>query len=1564
MANISNSTANTLVKGTSSADSIVNSAQNVTIHGGKGNDTVTGSSNGEVFQFRSDGGNDVITNFGANDTLYISAGSLSTYYADGNDLIIGAKGAKYSGTVRLKDAADDLIKVKVGKSKITTLNTINHIDAYHESTLISGTGRRDSIDNYASGATINGGAGNDTIHSYGGWPNAYQFSSDGGHDLIMGFQAEYDTLQITAGSISTYYIDGDDAIVSVKGAKYAGSVTLASVGETPIHVRNANGTSRILAPYPLTVNGTDGNDALYNERDYVTVKSGKGNDTIDNTGQYAVINGGAGDDHIENYGNGEVWGTTLIGGSGNDEIYSRILSYGSVSGGNGNDYISGSYYGTSIKGGAGNDTIEGWILNVFQFGATDGNDVIYSFSGYDSIQITDGSISSHYVNGEDYVINVQKDKDSGAISVIGAGAGTYVPIQVRDSNGRMSVLNSKIYNYDSDTVVSGTNKNDTIFNGAYGATVNAGKGNDVIMNMDSARINAGAGNDFVNLYGFSSTVDGGAGNDSIYGHESAHHSINGGAGNDYIYGNFGGSTIRGGAGNDIFNGYSAYGVRYQFGSADGHDTIYNYSTDDMLQITAGTLATYYPAGDDLLVSVKGAKYSGTVTFAGAAVTPIEVRAGRKTSTINVLDTIENYNPNTVISGTNKRDLIYNYATNVTINSGKDADYISNEAQNVIINAGDGKDYVVSADAYVTINVGADNDTVRGYFEYNSIIGGAGNDYILGNYYSSTINGGSGNDTVEIWNEDGGGSVVQFSSKGGNDLITGFGANDTLNITDGSIGTYYVDGEDMIVSVKGSKANGTVTLQGAAELIINVRNAKGKMSTLSNYNIIENDTDRTLVSGTGKNDKIYNYGYNVTINAGDGNDIIGGDLFYATINGGAGDDTISGYSEHRTYLFGASDGHDVIEGFRDDATIKITSGTIGSNYYDGQDYIIEVIDSQNAGSITIKDVGPTPIRVHDTEGEEIFVNYDLVNVRYDKINGTKKAERIFNDSYNSTINGGAGNDTIYCSYWGRNASINGGAGADYIYGYAEHSTLNGGTGNDTFNTWGDSTVYQLSSNGGKDLIMNFSEGDTLQITDGAISTYYSTDDGYVLSIEGDKSSSSVTLQGITEEHLIVVRDSDNSISVLNYDVSNVVSNKKVNGTKKAERVYNAGQQATINAGAGNDTILNYGATSFINAGAGNDIISSKYHADYRSTIYGGAGNDSIYDQGFDNWIDGGDGNDYISGDFNCTTIRGGAGNDTISQFVYGFHTWYQFGANDGNDWIWGFDEEDILQIVEGSITAHYATDEGDYIVEVGSAARVTISGFGDNPIRVIDADNVMKMFNSTDTDSTLVSLMEDTVFSGTNYADYIFNPISNATINAGAGDDTIKVGEFEYYSEASASIFVDGGAGNDSICGYIYDSTFKGGTGDDTIETWGGDNVYQFGSSDGNDFISGFWTNDTLHITKGSIYSYYADGDNFVLKVKSGKNTASVTLQGMAYNSIAVRDVNGEMSYLTAETNSELPAPSPDDYWFTEEQSSNDSPLEQIVSTEHAVDLDFDQLSETFKPNTLELTASARNRHRK
>ena len=86
---INNYTDNKKVSGTTGNDYISNSAENVTIQPGKGNDTVDGSETfGETFLFSYAAGDNVITNFGKGDTLKSTSGNISSVETVNNDVVV------------------------------------------------------------------------------------------------------------------------------------------------------------------------------------------------------------------------------------------------------------------------------------------------------------------------------------------------------------------------------------------------------------------------------------------------------------------------------------------------------------------------------------------------------------------------------------------------------------------------------------------------------------------------------------------------------------------------------------------------------------------------------------------------------------------------------------------------------------------------------------------------------------------------------------------------------------------------------------------------------------------------------------------------------------------------------------------------------------------------------------------------------------------------------------------------------------------------------------------------------------------------------------------------------------------------------------------------------------------------------------------------------------------------------------------------------------------------------------------------------------------------------------
>ena len=180
MSNISNTTKNTIVSGTSSADSIYNSASDVRINAGAGNDTVslggtygnitvsggTGNdliynatasrSSGRIYQYAHGDGNDTIWNWSTSDSISLGVFCYHSTLASGSNLIVSIPG---SGSITLKDAIGENVNLIGWVNTVPSGAKLN----YTKNTTFTGTSSADSMLNYASGALVSAGAGNDYV---------------------------------------------------------------------------------------------------------------------------------------------------------------------------------------------------------------------------------------------------------------------------------------------------------------------------------------------------------------------------------------------------------------------------------------------------------------------------------------------------------------------------------------------------------------------------------------------------------------------------------------------------------------------------------------------------------------------------------------------------------------------------------------------------------------------------------------------------------------------------------------------------------------------------------------------------------------------------------------------------------------------------------------------------------------------------------------------------------------------------------------------------------------------------------------------------------------------------------------------------------------------------------------------------------------------------------------------------------------------------------------------------------------------------------------------------------
>ena len=910
-----------------------------------------------------------------------------------------------------------------------------------------------------------------------------------------------------------------------------------------------------------------------------------------------------------------------------------------------------------------------------------------------------------------------------------------------------------ISNTNSNSLVSGTSYNDSIYNG----------------NVDYVTIAAGAGDDTVtNYWGWYTSINGGDGADRIY--------LNSGKSQR-------GVTVRGGTGNDtIYGDTSSYdnGIIYQYTSGDGNDLIYNYKASDTVSLGGYSYTRETINSNDVRISLTS---GGAITLNGASGKTVNIVGG--TLQGSATDTITNYNTNSLVSGTSDANTIRNYAGGATILGNGGNDSIYNSTFTYTINGGYG---------YVTIDGGAGNDTITSNDPRVSINGGADNDVIsLGSWSGITVKGGTGNDTVYTYTSRSNGVLYQYAYGDGNDYITNWSGYDTLSLSGGSYSKETINTNDVRISLQGG---GAITLNGASGNTVNIVggtlvsdvinniNTNSLVSGTSNADTIINRAGGATILGNGGNDSIYNSTYTYTINGGYG---------YVTIDGGSGNDTITSY-DPRVSINGGAD-NDVIN-LSDWSKVTVVGGTGNDtvntpslrsngilfkyNSGDGYDYITNwnvndtlslasgvsysqetingnvVVSISGGGAITLGGASDKIVNIYpNTNPNPVIYNYNTNSL----VSGTSDANTIRNYAGGATILGNGGNDSIYnstSSYHTINngygyVTIDGGAGNDTITsndprvsinGGADNDVINlsdwsgitvkGGTGNDTVNTSSlrsNGVLYQYNYGDGYDYLSNWSGNDTLSLSSNASYSKETVSSNVVVSISG---GGAITLSGGADKLINIVGGINLVTTPKGTLISNSNPNTLLTGTAYADTVNNSGTNVTINVGAGNDTIYNWADKVTVNAGSGKDTLSggysnSKLNGDdgndlisltgsyWRNTISGGNDDDTIIAGGNEHSVSGGAGADRISLSGDKLTVSGGTGNDTIYGSTATSHL-YQYSSGDGNDVIYNWSSNDSLTIAGGASWTK-STVNNDVVVTVGNSGKITLAGAKNKTVNI-------------------------------------------------------------------------------------------------------------------------------------------------------------------------------------------------------------------------------------------------------
>ena len=949
-----------------------------------------------------------------------------------------------------------------------------------------------------------------------------------------------------------------------------------------------------------------------------------------------------------------------------------------------------------------------------------------------------------------------------------------------------SITNSEAY-----AKVTGTSGKDSIVTGGSYTTVLAGDGDDTISNEN----------------GGTSRILGEGGNDSIYnGENSGTSTIDGGAGDDYIK-NYRANSVKiiGGDGNDyIDNIRYADNAQYVTVTAGaGNDTIYNSAYwavlsggagDDSIKMDSGANSKAIGGeGNDKIISnayyntIDGGVDNDLITNSGAY-SSINAGTGNDfvTNSAEVVS-IESSAGNNEIQNTGTYARIY-------MGTGSDSIFNHDSATNSIIDSGDGNDFIENAASTTSINGGAGDDSIANSGSSVLISGGDGNDTIdNGAYYANvsnvSIEASAGNDLI-ILGDEAKNNLIHYTDGDGKDLVTGFKANDTLQIGDGEDDTYATvkSGSNLIITV----GKGNITLQGAADL--ESVNILGKLGTGSGDTTPPDTQSGGNDTQSGGNDT-----------PGGGNDTPGG-----------GNDTPSG-------------GNDT-PGGGNDTEGKIYTNTTKKASLTGTAYEDEFYNRANSvtmkggdsGDLLISLKKTSSVKMYGESGDDTLESYNGTKIYL--YGGADNDEIYISGSTSVTAVGGAGDDSIEIEN-SSNVLVSvsaSGDGNDLISGFNENSKLK--IGNGTTDT------YKAEVKG-EDVIFTVGES---QITVSNAASWLKFDD----------KDAHPNILGTFQDKVVVFDDKSKTPATVAAGIEIADATSRT----KAIKIIGNELDNSIIGGTGKDTI--YGGDTItasndtLEGGKGDDKIYGRLGDDY---LYGGAGNDYLSGGEGEDTLWGGSGNDTLAGGSEADVFIYSGGKDVITDYVSG-EDFISLGAAYSKSSIKGNDV--VLTVGKGTLTIKNAKykevtfidGEDIYTKRLGveeydndSPANVSISAgveFGDATGR----DTAIKIFGNELNNTILGGSGKDTLY-GANGTDSLFGGKGNDKLFGDEGEDTLW-----------------GGAGNDTLTGGEDDDLFIYSGGKDVIADYvsGEDRIslgsaYTKASVSGDDVILTIKTNNTLRI---------------------------------------------------------------------------------------------------------------------
>ncbi|MCQ1570726.1 Ig-like domain-containing protein [Neorhizobium galegae] len=1280
---------------------------------------------------------------------------------------------------------------------------------------------------------------------------------------------------------SGVFVNLGDNSVTVNGQTVAGDTAtdLAAVGDKVLGIDRMNGI--------VNVTGGDGNDVLVGSSQANTIRGGAGNDTIIGNGGDDTLEGDVGNDlFIYKVGDGNDrinGGTETSNASPNYDVLrvegdaqARTFNIGLASG------------GTPINAGFGNAadiavSYDGSNSATIRADEIEGIDIV---AGSGAITVNVGSLAGTAVQPNTIRVTGSNSATGDVVDASGITAANAVSVVFDGNEGNDTFIGGA-----GNDVARGGTGNDTFTGGLGADTIEGGAGNDIInlgadqivnglaTTMDS--IDGGADHDKIILttgtQGFlldgnattitrieeivgtdgndtitlrddylsdqangGVTINGGKGNDAITGGKG-NDVITGGEGTDTLKGGAGADTLIGGADNDVFWGGKHSDNLFGNGTTNVGDDLYAKAGEQDKAMFGSDPSNYEVTWNAAFQTWEVLAKSGAVEFGGTTGPGLNVDRLFGIELIQfangvVLDLTD---PIRVFNGSN---LIGTYDTIQQANDASTtlAGYrielvgtVTNELATITKNDLTVVGGVEDAGIVLTLN-GAQNITLQGAApinvigdgQANAILGNDGANVIKGVMGSDTLNGGAGNDTFVLGADvtgsgtrniqlgDGSLLAVNIAGLAGTaDKVIGGAGNDTIIlerdgksgfVADYSTAPDYLsgvekivgtDGNDVILLAAGSTADGgPITLEGG-----------------NGNDILGGSNSADIINGGDGSDEIWGGAGADQINGGTGSDNITGGLGNDTIDGGAGGDTFNyTVGDGIDTLDGGSSSDLLLTNGRATAESAIVSLTATGFTVDVDgDGVVDVTAANVETAIIYQDDGADQITVRGQDNAEaIMIEGDssLLHVHGSGmpwISGISTSEL--------TIEGKGGNDVIDASAANipnaqnpqppvslildggvGNDTITGSVGADTIYGGADNDTLIGGKGDDLLDGGTNSAV-------GFNRPSNPASGDAAAIIASAFggdTADYSSLTTGVLANLGD----AATWPAAIPAHSAI--DSNGANDAVGTDT--LVDIENLTGGIGDDILAGDGNDNILKGGAGSDTLLGGAGDDLLIggddnvgdgllAGAGNDVLIL---GNGGGTAKGEGGDDLIYGGSSGDWLYGEDDGNPNPADAGADTIFAGGGNDHIeggggADKLYG---------EDGDDTLIGGLGNDIISGGAGDDTIQWSIGDGLDVVDGGTE----LAG-GRDLLRVVGSSASeqyaiwsVAAYNAAHPGTPYAGLAEILLTVNGALAAEV-NEIEDIVIQGGGGADTLAVnGSFAGTSLLTSTITYEGGEGDETF----------------------------------------------------------------------------------------------------------------------------------------------------------------------